>query len=245
MIYYDMHCHLDEFADNEIESILNSQRDLKIVAVSEDMKSLTRILDIADRFGDRVIPCAGFHPWSLKDHDVAEAYDIIKVAESVGVRCVGEVGLDKRFMPVETFNKQYEVFLMYINLAKELDALINIHAPDAWREALAALVDNDVAKAMFHWYSGPLDLIDDIVGRGYAVSINVALSIQPKLTKVVAVTPTSGIVFESDGPYVYHGVRLSPLMIPELAKKVAEIKGLEVDKLVELVKSNSERLLGT
>ena len=58
-----------------------------------------------------------------------------------------------------------------------------------------------------------------------------------------AAAPLEYIVLESDGPYNYRGLRLSPAMIPEAARVVAEIKGVPVERVLEAARRNSERLL--
>jgi len=241
-MYYDMHCHLNEFSDAEVEDIFSKLKELKIVAVSEDVSSFNRTLELSERFPN-VIPCAGFHPWSLKNHDISEAWELLRLAMRKGVSCIGEVGLDRKFMQVDSMQAQLKVFRAYAEAAKELSALLNIHAPDAWRDALMEAAEIGVQRAMFHWYSGPLNLVPGIVGRGYAISINVAIKIQPKLRDVARETPLGSMVFESDGPYNYHGLRLTPLMLPDLAEIVSQVKGLQVPEVLEAVARNSERLL--
>ncbi len=243
VVYYDMHCHLGEFSDAEVEQIMRSLPGLRVVAVSEDLRSFNRVMDLAQRYQGRVIPCAGFHPWSLRDHPIDEAWQLLRLAERTGLSCIGEVGLDRRFLPDETFSVQKRVFEAYARSAKELNALLNVHAPGAWREALAAMVELDVDRAMFHWYTGPSDLIGEIVGRGYLVSINAAAKAQSKSVEVARLTPLESMVLESDGPYNYHGLRLTPLMIPELAELVAQVKGKPVTEVLKVVNENSERAI--
>ena len=242
-LYYDMHCHLGEFTDAEVEQIMASLPGLRVVAVSEDVRSFNRVMDLAQAYPGRVIPCAGFHPWSLRDHPIEEAWQLLRLAERSGVTCVGEVGLDRRFLPDETFSVQRRVFEAYARAAKDLDALLNVHAPGAWRETLSVMVDLGVERAMFHWYTGPLDLIGEIAGRGYLISINAAAKVQSKSIEVARSAPLEAMVFESDGPYEYHGLRLTPLMIPELAELVAKLKGMPVRDIINVVNGNSERAI--
>ncbi len=241
--YYDMHCHLSEFSEAEVEQIMDSLPGLRVVAVSEDLRTFDKVVDLAQRYQGRVVPCAGFHPWSLKDHPMEEAWQLLRLAERLGVSCIGEVGLDRRFLPEETFAAQRRVFETYAKTARELDALLNIHSPGAWREALSLIVEVGVERAMFHWYTGPLDLVGEIVGRGYMISINAAAKVQSKSIEIAKAAPLEGMVFESDGPYDYHGVRLTPLMIPELAELVARVRGASVDEVLSAVNENSERAL--
>jgi len=241
--FYDMHCHLHEYSDREVGEILE-ELDVVIVAVSEDAQSFARTLQLASSYPERIVPCAGFHPWSLREKPVSEARELAREAARRGVTCIGEIGLDKKFMPPETWERQVEVARLFLELARDLDAYTTLHAPDAWRETLDLARQVGVARAMFHWYTGPLDLIDEITGSGYYISINPALRIQAKHRRVAERVPLEWMVMESDGPYNYRGLRLDPRMIPEAARIVADLKGLSVDDVVEAVASNSRRLLG-
>jgi len=241
--FYDMHCHLHEYDDKEIDEILEDL-DVVIAAVSEDLASFRRTLELSTAYPDRIIPCAGFHPWSLRDRDPSEARAILSEALRAGVTCIGEVGLDKKFMPLDTFPRQVEIARLFLEAARDLDAYVTLHAPNAWRETLELAREVGVEKAMFHWYTGPLDLIDEIVGAGYYVSINPALRIQEKHRRVAERAPLDYMVFESDGPYNYRGLRLDPRMIPEAVRLVAQVKGVEAGVVEEAAARNSRRLLG-
>ncbi len=240
---YDMHCHLHEYGDSEVEEILESMKDLVIVAVSEDVDSLHRTLELASSYPDRIVPCTGLHPWSIRERGVHEAEELARAAYRLDVPCIGEVGLDAKFLPRETWSAQVQVARLFLRLAAEIDAYVTLHAPNAWRPLLSMLVEEGVRKAMFHWYTGPLNLIDEIVGHGYKISINPAIRIQEKHARVASEAPLDGIVLESDGPYNYRGLRLDPRLIPEAARIVAEIKGVGVEDVLEAARANSERLL--
>lgn len=65
MRVYDMHVHLHEFSLGEVEEILEADKSLVVVAVSDDLESAWRTLDLWHAFGRRVVPCMGFHPWNV------------------------------------------------------------------------------------------------------------------------------------------------------------------------------------
>jgi len=240
---YDMHCHLHDYSDREVEEILESLEGLTVAAVSEDSESLARTLELEQSYPDRVVACAGFHPWSIRERSLAEAEEIARLAARLGVRCIGEVGLDAKFLPRETWQAQMHVARLFIRVAAELDAYLTLHAPNAWRPLLSLLVEEGARKAMFHWYTGPLNLIGEIVAAGYKISINPALKIQEKHRRVAREAPLDAIVFESDGPYEYRGLKLDPRMIPEAASIVAELKGVSVEEVLAAAGASSEKLL--
>lgn len=157
--------------------------------------------------------------------------------------CIGEVGLDKKFVP-QTFEKQLPVFRRMVEAAVERGLPLNIHSPGAWRDVYRVLRDYGVEKAVFHWYTGPLDLLREIVSAGYYVSVNAALKVQAKMRRVAREAPLESIVLESDGPYRYRGLELSPRMIPEAARLVAAEKGVTLEAVREAVLENTFTLYG-
>ena len=239
-----MHVHLYEFSDEEVEEILEKDPDLVLVAVSEDVESLERVLELRERFPDRIVACAGLHPWNIGEEPLAQVEELLRTAYRGDLACIGEVGLDRKFVP-HTWEVQVQVFEAFLRYAGEVGALVNIHAPDAWADALAMLVDYDIERAMFHWYTGPQDLVGVIGSYGYKVSLNPALRIQKKHRAIARVAPLDYIVLESDGPYNYRGLRLNPLMIRETIEVVAAEKGVEPGAVAEAARWNSERLLSS
>ena len=238
---YDMHCHCHEMTSREVEDILD-KIDVSIVAVSEDLETLYYTLELAASY-DRLIPCTGLHPWIIREKGIGEAEELARAAYRLDVPCIGEVGLDKKFVPSTLWEPQLRVFRLFSRLAAEIDGYVTVHSPGAWREALQVLVEENVRKAMFHWYTGPITLIDEITAFGYYISINPAVKIQAKHVRVVESVPLEWIVLESDGPYNYKGLRLSPLMIPETINIIARIKKVEPNTVEEAARANSERLL--
>ncbi|AFZ71105.1 Mg-dependent DNase [Caldisphaera lagunensis DSM 15908] len=241
MEIYDMHCHLNEFDDKEIEEIIKN--DIKIVAVSEDVKSLKRILELSKSFTGKIIPCGGFHPWMIKNGNLDDHKEILNIIEKEGLNCIGEVGIDKRFLDESTYKLQEEIFISYVKLAKELNSFLNIHSPSAWNEVFVVLEKEGIEKAMFHWYTGPTSLINEITNKGYIISLNVALMIQKKHQNIIKETPLANAVVESDGPYNYHGVRLTPLMIFEFIDFISKLINVNKKELNEIFNRNSINLL--
>lgn len=237
--YADAHCHLHEYSDGEAERLAAR---FYIAAVSEDYESSLRTLTLAERLAS-VWPCVGLHPWELGsiENPMAEAERIASLAPRAA--CIGEVGLDKKFVP-ETYEEQLPVYRFMVDLAAENGLPVNIHSPGAWRDAYAIAARRGVDKAVFHWYTGPLDLIREIAGSGYFISVNAAIAVQEKMRRVAAETPIEYMVVESDGPYRYRGLELSPLMIPDTVKAVAELKGMEVEEAAEVLLRNTFRLYG-
>ncbi len=157
--------------------------------------------------------------------------------------CIGEVGLDRRFVP-DSYEKQLPVFRAMVEAAVERGLPLNLHSPGAWRDVYLVLREYGVEKAVFHWYTGPLDLLREITAAGYYVSVNAAAIIQEKMRRIAREAPLNSLVVESDGPYRYRGLSLAPPMVRDAVRVIAEEKRLDVEEVREAVLGNTFRLYG-
>ncbi len=238
----DAHCHLHEYSDDEISDFVE-KLGIAIIAVSDDLESSNRTLELSKRF-TRVIPALGMHPWEVSPERLDEIEAIIQLVYKNRdvVRILGEIGLDRRFRS-STIAYQYEVFTKFLEVARELQLGVTVHSVDTWDEVLRLLQRYDIPIAVFHWYTGPLDLIKEINSAGYMVSINPAISIQEKHKRIASIAPLEMILVESDGPYNYRGMRLGPHMLEETVRHIADAKNMSVDEVRSAIVENGMKLV--
>jgi len=231
----DAHCHLHEFGD-KAEQFSN----MLILAVSDDYESSIKTIKLAGKLKN-VIPAVGVHPWELRGAGINSVDRSIELAVEMGVRVFGEVGLDKRYYR-DIYNLQIDAFKRFIRAAEENGMALNIHALDAWRDVLNILERSDVPAAVIHWYTGPLELLERIKDLGYYITVNPAVEVQPKHMEVVRNAPLEILLTESDGPYVYRGIKLEPPMVIKSLNAMSKVTGLMLDEVIELVNRNFKRL---
>lgn len=240
-MYVDVHVHLHEFPLTEIEDFVSQE--IVLVAVSDDYESSIRTLELRDRFPGHVKACVGVHPWHVKESLptslLDNLLDLLREAD-----CVGEVGVDLKFVP-GTFHAQREVFIALTREAAKLGKPVNVHAAGAWREAIATLRESGVRKALIHWYTGPEELLSTLLENGYFASLNPAMRIQRRHRELAAKMDLRLLLTESDGPYEYRGLRLSPKLVPELVDEVAILKGLSSSQLAKIIWENFNNLFSS
>ena len=233
----DAHCHAHAFSDAELREFSK----IRIIAVSEDLESSRRTIDLSKRLNN-IIPFIGIHPWDLESISEKELEEVLEILRLSGAMGIGEVGVDGRIK--RSIRRQVEVFKLFCEISAELDLPMNIHALDAWDQVFETVLRMDVRRALFHWYTGPIRLLRDIGEAGYYISINPAVRVQPKHRKVLENAELDMIVTESDGPYNYRGLRLKPTMISDLMEFISNVKGVDRISLEEVIERNFERLLG-
>lgn len=237
MRYVDAHVHLHEF---DRESAARFAEKFILIAVSDDYESSLKTLELAQAF--KIHPCVGIHPWEAHKVSDEEVGRTLKLLERGEVVFIGEVGLDKKFIP-KTFERQLEIFRKFLKAAEELSLLVNLHAAGAWKEVLEELERHNIERAIFHWYTGPLSILEKIDEKGYMITVNPAVKIQNKMRKIVKEAPLSVILTESDGPYNYRGINLTPEIIPDTVKTIAQIKGLDQNTVAEKIHQNANKIL--
>ena len=237
--YVDVHSHAYEYGASELRRIM-SETPLVIVIVSDDYTTSLKTLEIS-RSLESVSPCLGVHPWTVAElgerEALRQARQVVDLALEAGIGCIGEVGLDTKFV-AESIDAQRAVFRFFLEAARDNGLRLNLHTAGTWREVYELLVRYDIGYANFHWYTGPLDLIDDIVSHGYTLSINPAVRVQRKHQAVVERAPLEAILTESDAPYNYKGVKLTPRLIPQVVAEIARIKKLDEDYVKNRIYEN-------
>ncbi|MEM2021124.1 MAG: TatD family hydrolase [Zestosphaera sp.] len=238
MKYVDSHIHLNDYTRKDLLRYCG-RHDLELITVSEDLKSSLTNISLMEKC-QNVQAAVGVHPWMVGKISLEELSEVIKLIDRV--RFVGEVGLDKRFVP-GTFRTQVEVF---VNIIKETESRgkgLLLHAVGAWEEVLNLVAKSSVGVAVLHWYTGPTDLIKYVKDLGYYIGVNAALLRQAKAREVVRQAPLELLLTESDGPYEYRGLRLGPDLIPSLVGEIAVIKGVNPRDVMQGVYNNYTELL--
>lgn len=233
----DAHCHLHAYKTSELRRFMG----IRISAVSEDYSSSLETLSIRERM-ESVEAFVGLHPWEIDSGYSREVRLIAELVSSRVVSGIGEVGLDKRYSKA-TMERQIEVYREFCSIASEMDLPMNVHALGSWSEAVSIATRMGVRSVLLHWYNGPSELLKEIEGMGYFISINPAIQIQEKHRKIMESADLSTLLTESDGPYNYRGLQLDPSMIIDIIRLISESKGMEIEETATILANNYERHL--
>lgn len=114
---------------------------------------------------------------------------------------IGEIGLDFSKDGISTKDIQISVLRKILRELKGKKKIISVHSRKAERELLELLCEYEIENVIFHWYSGPLELIPSIISRGYYFSINEAMVISKNGQNIIKNIPKNRILTETDAPY--------------------------------------------
>lgn len=254
--YIDCHCHISaEDFDSDIDDVIQESKKAGLVAllaVAEHAGEFEKIIQLSQRFPGFVMPCLGVHPVQDPAHprsalpeDLDAALPLIdKYKEHIVA--IGEVGLD--FTPRVVNNDagkdgQRQVLIRQAEIAKQLNLPLNVHSRSAGRPTIHLLKELGVENALLHAFDGKPSVAMEGVKAGYFFSIppSIVRSDQQKLVKQV---PLESMCLETDAPALgpEKQVRNVPRNISISAEYIAKIKGVPLEKVIEVTTQNALRL---
>jgi TatD DNase family protein len=187
----------------------------------------------------------GIHPESLEDNQpgaVDECLQFVRenIKEAVAV---GEIGLDYWYKWArkndDKKKEQRDVFARQLDLAKEFDLPVIIHSRGSWRDCLDMTKAAQIKKANFHWYSGPLDILDEIVACGYFISASPALAYSPQHQDAVRHVPIEHLLIETDSPVFYENFSATPKDVLRTLKLYSSMKDIEEAQAAKIFFKNT------
>ena len=235
----DVHAHLEDVED--LSQVLQEARSAKVkavIAVGFDQASNRKILKIAESNRNYVYPAIGYHPWGIREEEVAENLSFIRdyLNECIAL---GEVGLDYKVKVKKEL--QWRVLETILDLALIHDKPVILHCRFSHSRTFNMVRERGIKKAVFHWYSGPIDLLEEILAAGYLISATPALRYSPPHQAAIKLAPLERILLETDTPVVYQGKESRPRDVLISLEEVARLKGLDPNVIAEQTTLNASR----
>ena len=238
----DGHAHLNEI--NQIEQVLIRARAAgveRIVAVGMDMSSNRRTMELSDNNPDIVWPAVGYHPWKIVPNQIEM---VMSQLSELLPSCValGEVGLDYKVRIKKPI--QWDVFSRVLALAAKFNKPVIVHSRYSHRRCHQMVSAAGIGKAVFHWYSGPIDVLERIVADGYFVSCTPALAYSNYHQKAMSHAPLAQILIETDCPVTFNGQISEPALLTETLTQLSRIKQLSLEETALITTANANKFFG-
>ncbi len=238
----DTHVHLDELIDPE-EAIQEARKAglSGLVAVGMDLRSNEKILAFSRRYPGFVFPAIGYHPWKISISGIRDNLDYLRKHLDQAI-ALGEIGLDyKTSVPREL---QDWVFKDLLELALEKKKPVILHCRLSHEQVFELTRKHNLKKAVFHWYSGPANILKELLLEGYCISATPALAHSPKHREAVAAAPLKQILIETDSPVAYQGETSSPAQVLRALTELSKIKGIEIEEAALKTTQNARDFFG-
>lgn len=248
---FDTHAHYDdESFDSDRDELLKSLFSgsvCGIVNASVDLKSSEKSLELANMY-PKMYAAVGIHPENIREDSVLE--DILLLEDLINknkkIVAIGEIGLDYHFNH-ENKVAQIKLFENQINLSKKYNLPVLVHDRDAHGDTLQIL-KNYKPKGIVHCFSGSLEMAKEVVKLGMYLGIGGVVTFKnaKNIVDVVKNIPLENLVFETDAPYLaptpFRGKRCNSSYIEFVAKKVSEIKNIDIEEVYSSAVKNAKSI---
>lgn len=235
----DAHLHID-FYDNPAKIIRETMSEnISAIFVTHLPELYEKQKNSIDNI-PQIFLAVGFHPILANQYEFKRELFINALKTT---RFVGEVGLDFSVAGTEKSRDKQRIIFKQICKSVDKQHILSIHSRQAEEEVLYILKKYKVQNAIFHWYSGSKELIDNIVESGYYFSINPAMLRTSKGRGILKEIPLDKILIETDGPFSkYNGKLIEPMHLKEIYAAFEEFYNI-ID-IENVVFQNMKSLIG-
>ena len=250
---FDTHAHFDdEQFDADRDEVLKSLKSYgvgNIVNIGSSMKTSRTSVALAEKY-DFVYAAVGVHPSETGELCETNIDELKRLAANPKVRAIGEIGLDYHYPDDVEPSIQKKWFVRQLELAKELNMPVVIHARESKGECLEILKEHKISNGVVHCFSGSAETAREILKLGMMISFTGVLTFKnaKKAIAACAAVPLDRLMIETDCPYMspepHRGRRNFSGYVEFVARKMAEIKGVSYDELVDITERNAKRFYG-
>lgn len=251
-MFFDTHAHYDDeqFDEDRLEllSILPKSGVALVVNPGCDIASSEKAVELSERFS-HVYAAVGFHPHEADSFMPGSLGRIQELAAHAKAVAIGEIGLDFHydFSPRE---RQREVFIAQMELARELRLPVIIHDREAHGECMEIVRSFPEVRGVFHCYSGSAEMAEALVKMGWYLSFTGAVTFKDarRAIESIEVTPIERIMIETDSPYLApvpnRGKRNDSRNLSYINAVIARVKKISEKDAAELTFQNGKRFFG-
>jgi TatD DNase family protein len=159
------------------------------------------------------------------------------------VVAVGEIGLDPLYgKRRELRDLQVKVFTEMLHAAEKASLPVVIHSRLSAQRIMDILSSFNLGGVLFHWFSNPIELLPQMIERGYYVSEGPPAVFSAKTQEVIRHVPLTHLLTETDGPVRYFGPfkdkLTTPALIPQVVKSIAGTKRIKESDVADQVLEN-------
>jgi TatD DNase family protein len=220
----------------------------QMVAPGTDVLTSKLAIGLAEQYPGRIFAAVGTHPHdatTLTDAALAEQREL---ARSPHVVAIGEIGLDyyRNFSPREA---QRDAITRQFALARELDLPIILHNRESHADMVELLrAEGQGLRGVFHCFIGDQAMARDALDLGFYLSFAgpVTFPKNTTLAGVAAWAPLDRMLVETDCPYLtptpFRGQRNEPRHVAQVARRIADLRGLTFDQMAEATAHNAASL---
>ena len=249
-LIFDSHAHYDDAAfEADRDGVLTTLPKKGVGAVinaATDPTSAERCLAMAVMH-PYVYAAVGIHPEAVGRATDDWLCRVARLAREPKAVAIGEIGLDYHYDDAAPREVQRQWFRRQLALAGEMNLPVIVHDRDAHEDTLALLREYR-PRGVVHCFSGSVEMMREVVDLGMYIGLGGATTFKnaKRSAAVAAAVPADRLLLETDAPYMApepcRGHRCDSSLIIHTARRIAELRGVTADQLLEQTFANAERL---
>lgn len=256
LYYADSHCHLNSpELRGQVGAVLGRAQEVgvaRMAVIGSTLADSAEAVQICRRYRScGVFPVVGIHPHEVKDMPAGGLpQKLLDMAALPEVKAWGEIGLDY-YYDLSPRAAQLEKLAQQLEAAKALDKPVVFHVRDAYSDFWPLMTPSRAPeKAELHCFTGTLDDARKALDRGWKIGVTgmVTFAKAENIRAVVRELPLQSILCETDSPWMspkpFRGLINEPSRVPLVYRKVAEVKGADLDELIVQVWRNNAEFFG-
>ena len=248
----DSHCHLDhEPLLSDLSNVIKRSKNIgieKLLTISTSFESFEKIKEIINK--DEIIyGTVGIHPHET-EKDIIKSKEIINfLNENKKIIGIGETGLDFYYNNSDK-TKQISSFREHIEASIITNKPLIIHSRNAEDETYSILNEykDKKLKILMHCFTGSKEFSKKLLSLDsyFSASGIITFKNSVDLQKTFKSLPLEKLLIETDSPFLApvpnRGKKNEPSFIDYTAAKLAEIKDITKQKLIEITTKNFNKL---
>ncbi len=244
---FDSHAHYDDkwFDEDRLQLLDNIQSRgvYGIVNNAVDLRTAEICIEYAEKY-DFMYAAVGFHPENLDNVPDDYLDRLAKLCGHKKVVALGETGLDYHWdIPKD---KQKRIFEEQIKLSLDLKIPLVVHDREAHGDTFDFLRKYK-PKALVHCFSGSVELMREAVKLGMYISLGGVVTFKNARhsVDVAREIPIDRLLLETDAPYMapvpFRGKRCDSSMILYTAEKIASVRNMGIQEVLDVTCENAKR----
>lgn len=254
--FIDTHCHLDyDLFAHDIEDVIKRAVDqgvTRIIAPGLNIQSSRAVVRLAEKFTE-VYAAIGLHPGDVDKWHSAYITEFTPLINHEKVVAIGEIGLDN-YHRQDNFSEQKATLEIFLEFALQNDKPVILHSraclPELIKiiQKIRQLPDQKGLRGVFHAFEGNLDDAKQLASFGFYLGVGGPVTYKNAAIKqeVFSKIDMSNILLETDGPFLspqnHRGQRNEPAQIPNIARKIAELRKCDINEIAERTTMNAINL---
>jgi len=249
---FDSHAHLDvaEF-DSDRNDVLARARAAGVtqqVVPAIGVAGFAKLRDLCSSEAG-LHPAYGLHPMFLADHRPEHLDELATWIQRNPPVAVGECGLDFYVEGLDA-ETQRTYFRRQLELAREFDLPVVLHARRAVDEVIAALRGVGSLRGVVHSFSGSVEQAQQLWKMGFCIGLGGPITYPRarRLRELVATMPLEFLLLETDSPdqplHGHQGARNEPSRLVEVCECVAALRRADAEEIAVATTRNAAHLFG-